>query len=482
MEKVRYPRIASFKSVECFAEHARSLRIEFPIDACVEPAPKSPLAMSASWRSHTIGNRWCILPMEGWDGTEDGSPTERTARRWIRFGQSGAKLIWGGEAVAVCSAGRANPRQLWIHDGNAREFSRLREGLVNAHRDRFGSVTDLLVGLQITHSGRFSRPHEHDRCEPKILYHHPILDGRLGIAPDHPVLEDDEIRSIRNEFIRAALLARECGFAFVDIKHCHGYLGHEFLSAFARSGPYGGSLANRTRFLREIVDGIRASAPGLSIAVRFSAFDTIPFRPSQDGHGIPEPYQGSYRYAFGCNPTNPLIPDLSEARQLLTLLVQSGIDLVCVSAGSPYYNPHIQRPALFPPSDGYHPPEDPLIGVARQIAATADLKRSHPSLLFVGSAYTYLQEFLPNVAQATVRLGWTDFVGLGRMALSYPELPADVLAGRPLRTRLICRTFSDCTTAPRHGLASGCYPLDPYYRNAPEALELRRNKAPKKER
>ncbi len=481
MEKVRYLRIASLKSVERFAEHMRVLGINLPMDARVEPAPGSPLAKAVSWRGRTIGNRWCILPMEGWDGTEDGSPTERTTRRWIRFGESGAKLIWGGEAVAVCPDGRANPHQLWIHSGNAREFSRLRNELADAHRERFGSDDDLIVGLQITHSGRFSRPHRHDRPEPKILYHHPILDARLGIAPDQPVLDDDEIRSIRDDFVRAARLAHQCGFSFVDIKHCHGYLGHEFLSAIDRSGPYGGPLENRTRFLLEIVEGIRASASGLGIAVRFSAFDMIPFRSLQDGHGVPEPYEGPYRYAFGCHPASPVTPDLSEPHQFLALLEQSAIDLVCVSAGSPYYNPHIQRPALFPPSDGYHPPEDPLIGVARQITATAELKRSHPNLLFVGSAYTYLQEFLPHVAQAAVRLGWTDFVGLGRMALSYPQLPADVLEGRPLRTQLICRTFSDCTTAPRHGLPSGCYPLDPYYRNAPEAAELPRIKAPKKE-
>ena len=47
------------------------------------------------------GNRWCIHPMEGWDANRDGSPSELTLRRWRNFGLSGAKLIWGGEAVAV---------------------------------------------------------------------------------------------------------------------------------------------------------------------------------------------------------------------------------------------------------------------------------------------------------------------------------------------------------------------------------------------
>src|SRR5205807_6050449 len=129
----------------------------------------------------------------------------------------------------------------------------------------------------------------------------------------------------------------------------------------------------------------------------------------------------------------------------------------------PYYSPHIQRPALFPPSDGYLPPEDPLIGVARHIAATASLKRGRPRIAFVGSGYSYLQEWLPRVAQHAVRTGAADFVGLGRMVLAYHDLPADVLEGRPLRTKSLCRTFSDCTSGPRHGLVSGCFPLDPFY-------------------
>jgi 2,4-dienoyl-CoA reductase-like NADH-dependent reductase (Old Yellow Enzyme family) len=168
---------------------------------------------------------------------------------------------------------------------------------------------------------------------------------------------------------------------------------------------------------------------------------------------------------------------LADARALLTEMQRLGIRWVCVTAGSPYYNPHMQRPALFPPSDGYLPPEDPLLGVARQLDATARLKRDFPSLAIVGSAYTYLQEWLPHVAQYNVRHGLTDFVGLGRMVLSYPELPADVLAGRPLQRKQICRTFSDCTTGPRLGLVSGCYPLDEQYKTHPDADRLKQLKS-----
>jgi NADPH2 dehydrogenase len=355
-----------------------------------------------------------------------------------------------------------------INEETVVDLPALREVLVEEHIKQFGTTDDLLIGLQLTHSGRFSRPDVKSKLEPKILYHHPILDDKFGIDPDMPVMTNDEIAVLIETFARAAALAQDAGFAFVDVKHCHGYLGHEFLSAYDRPGPYGGSFENRTRFLREAVEAIRHAAPGLGIGVRFSAFDFIPFQPGEDGIGEPVDLpQTPYRYAFGGDGTGTGI-NLEEPKQFLDLLAKLDIELVNVTAGSPYHVPHIQRPALFPPSDGYQPPEDPLVGVARQIAATAELKAHRPELAYVGSAYSYLQEWLPNVAQHLVRTDQVDFVGLGRMALPYPDMAADVLVGRSLDRRRICRTFSDCTTAPRKGMVSGCYPLDAFYRQRPE--------------
>jgi 2,4-dienoyl-CoA reductase-like NADH-dependent reductase (Old Yellow Enzyme family) len=419
--------------------------------------------------------------MEGWDGTPDGNPTESTFRRWQRFGQSGAKLIWGGEAVAVCHEGRANPNQLLAAEHTSAALARLRAVLVAEHRKVTGSEDGLLVGLQLTHSGRFSRPNAHDRSEPRILYRHPLLDRRMKLPPDYPVLTDGEVGAIIEDFHRAAALAWKLGFDFVDIKHCHGYLGHEFLSAHTRGGAYGGSFENRTRFLREVVQGIRLLAPGLGIAVRLSAVDTVPFIPDPSrsangklGPGIPVHDMDliPYRWGFGLNPLVPEQEDLTEPVQFLELLERLGIRLVNLTAGSPYYNPHVQRPALYPPSDGYQPPEDPLIGVARQMVMTHKLKQRFPNLIIVGSAYSYLQDFLPHVAQAAIREGWVDLVGLGRMVLTYPELLRDASTGRPIEHKRICRTFSDCTTAPRNGLPSGCYPLDGYYKDSEAAEQL----------
>ena len=461
-------RVAQIRTPADLRSHLDQQGIDLPFDEVMLTNADAPLAQPFTYKHWTLANRFAVLPMEGWDGTSDGRPTDLVRRRWQRFGESGAKLIWGGEAVAIRHDGRANPHQLVLNEQTVGEIADLRRLLVASHTEKFGG-DDLLIGLQLTHSGRFARPND-TRLEPKILYHHPLLDKKFNVTA--PPLSDDEIDDIIAEFVRAAVLVQEAGFDFVDMKHCHGYLGHEFLSAIDRPGCYGGSFENRTRFLREVVAGIRQAAPGLEIGVRLSAFDWIPFHPAGDEQiGEPEPFAGNYPYAFGGDGTGTGI-DLTEPRAFLDLLLALDIQLVCITGGSPYYTPHLQRPALFPASDAYQPPEDPLAGVARQINVTAQLKQHRPELIFVGSGYSYLQEWLPFVAQHVVRTGQVDFVGLGRMALAYPDIAADVLAGKPLQRKRLCRTFSDCTTAPRKGMVSGCYPLDAFYKERPEAEQL----------
>ena len=474
-------RLGSVKDVGKFQAHLQALNIQIPCDSTILTGAQSPLRLPLVRGPFKIGNRIAVQPMEGWDATADGAPSENTIRRWKRFGRSGGKLIWGGEAVAVCHEGRANPNQLLASPRTQGQLGQLRTVLRHEHIQSTGSDDGLLIGLQLTHSGRYCRPNEHTRPEPRILYHHPLLDRRLKLPADYPLLTDGEIEAIIEDFHRAALMAWQLGFDFVDIKHCHGYLGHEFLSAHTRPGRYGGTFEGRTRFLREVVQGIRSLAPGLQIGVRLSAIDTLPFQnPKQPHHdkastGVAEtlPDLLPYRWGFGVNPQDPKDTDLSEPEKFLSLLEKLGILLVNITAGSPYYNPHIQRPALYPPSDGYLPPEDPLVGVARQMAATRELKRGLPNLIMVGSAYTYLQDFLPHVAQAALREGWVDFVGIGRMVLTYPEFLWDASGGNNIHRKRVCRTFSDCTTAPRNGLPSGCYPLDDFYKDSDWGDRLR---------
>ncbi|MFN7925410.1 MAG: hypothetical protein U0Q16_35250 [Bryobacteraceae bacterium] len=468
-----FPRVASFKTVDAFRGHLAKLGLDLPCDDSIQMAPESPMAQPLEVAGFRLGNRWVIHPMEGWDAEEDGRPSELVHRRWMNFARSGAKWLWGGEAMAVVPEARANPNQLIINRTTEPALKQLLDDTFETHRKEFGSADDLLTGFQLTHSGRFSKPRDKKRMESRIAYHHPILDRKFGIAPDAPILSDDEIKRAIDCFIEAAGVAERCGAQFVDIKHCHGYLGHEFLSAHTRPGPYGGSFENRTRFLREIVAGVRA-ATKVAIGVRLSCFDFVAFKPDPEkstakklGPGIPE------------DPAGVTTVDLGMAIEFLGLLEQLDIRMVNLTAGSPYYNPHILRPAMFPPSDGYQPPEDPLVGCARQIAAAAELKRRFPRLTIVGTAFTYLQDYLPHVAQAAVRRGDMDAVGLGRMVLSYPTLPADTLRTGAMNHKALCRTFSDCTTGPRNGLRSGCFPLDPFYKTVPDYKLLQEIKSAK---
>src|SRR6266545_2218459 len=488
-EPLKLVRIPTLKTAADFRNHVASLGLDLPCEDQILTGSASPLTRpvaDVTINGKTIGNRWAIQPMEGWDGTTSGGATEEVRRRWQRFGQSGAKLIYGGEAMAVRPDGRANPNQLILIERNKSDLAELREDLVRAHRERYGNAEDLVIGFQLTHSGRFCRPNDKKRLEPRVAYRHPLLDSRFSVTDDAQVLSDTEIEVLVGDYVTAAGVAWSVGADFVDLKHCHGYLLHEFLSAFTRPGKYGGSFENRTRLLREIVQGIRSSGNKIDLGIRLSAFDFVPFkpdpalsRPGKPGPGIPEDYSHClpYRYAFGVNQEHPIEADLTETFRFCDLCAQLGVKILNLSAGSPYYNPHIQRPAAYPPSDGYQPAHDPLIDVARQINVVRQLKARAPmGLVLVGTAYSYLQEYLPQVAQRVVEQEWVDIVGLGRMTLSYPEILADAVAKGTLATKFICRTFSDCTTAPRNGLMSGCYPLDKFYSAKPEFQQLKKLK------
>ncbi len=471
-----YPKIAQLRTVGELRRRLEELGVALPIDdeICTAEAG-SPLAQPLEVGGFQVGNRWCIHPMEGWDANTDGSPSALTLRRWRRFGLSGAKLIWGGEAAAVQPDGRANPNQTLATADNRGGLAALLGELRAGHLEQCGSLDGLLVGLQLTHSGRFCKPHDQKRFEPRIAYHHPLLDEKFGIDPndDLVVWTDGELETLIDNYVTAARQAHEIGFQFVDIKACHGYLLHEFLSARCRPGRFGGDLQGRSRLLREIIRRVRDDVPSLQIGVRLSVFDIVPYQTSREtGQPMDFAEQLPYELGFGVDRDDPLKYDLEEPLELIRMLVDGGVTLLNISCGSPYYNPHIQRPAIFPPSDGYLPPEDPLVGVWRLLDVVRQCKAASGDVPLVGSGYSYLQDYLPHVAQAAVREGWVDFVGLGRMVLSYPELPHDVLTHGRLERKLVCRTFSDCTTAPRHGIVSGCYPLDAHYKQLPERQEL----------
>ena len=467
-----YRKITEFKTLEALTGYLKSERIELGFSEIPRDG-SSAMARKILHNGREIGNRWAILPMEGWDCKPDGCPSEYTRRRWLNFARSGAKLIYGTEAAAVIHSGRSNPNQLFIAEHTAGSLKELCAEMHRVHKERFGRDDDFLIGLQLTHSGRFSHPNRPDKLESVTAYSHPLLDKKFGNSSAN-VASDREIGEIVKNYIKAAVIARNAGFDFVDIKQAHGYLGHEFLTAFDRPGSYRGSFENRTRFFREIAEGIREAVPELELSVRLSIFDIFPFVRGEDGIGHPMEWKGYYPYAFGGDGTGmDMDPELTEPVKFVRMMRDYGISLICATIGSPYYNVHMQRPAYYPVSDGYGMPEHPLYNVSRHFKAVRELKKRCPWIQIVGSGATCLQEFLPNAAEYAVSRNETDFVGIGRMVLSYPDFCADSLSGAVLDRRRICRTFGDCTNAPRNGMISGCYPLDLFYRQLPEAQKLK---------
>ncbi|MHB8578265.1 MAG: oxidoreductase [Ignavibacteriaceae bacterium] len=420
----------------------------------------------------TVGNSLAIHPMEGCDGTLDGRPDELTFRRWERFGEGGAKLIWG-EATAVVPEGRANPRQLFLSEKNLFDFENLLKSARKKHKEVYGIDYDLMIGLQLTHSGRYSYP------KPIIAYHHPQVDSvtyvdkdkKIIVTSDYPVVTDDYLERLEDSFVEAAKMAAKIGFDFIDIKQCHTYLLNELLGARIRSGKYGGSFENRTRLIRNILGKTKSElGDQIILGSRINAFDGIPFiTEPQTKVGRPLLYDIPYEYSFGVDKYNPLEPDLSEVLLLIKTIVESGVQLLNVSLGSPYYNMHLGRPFDNPPIDGYDSPEHPLVGIERHFKVTGEIQKVFPDLPIVGTGYSWLQKYLVNAAESNLRRGRVSIVGVGRGAIAYPNYAHDALTLGGLESRKVCYGVSFCTNLMRskHNelgqYPTGCVPRDSVY-------------------
>jgi 2,4-dienoyl-CoA reductase (NADPH2) len=372
-----------------------------------------------------LPNRFAVQPLEGCDAEPDGAPGSLTFRRYRRFAAGGSGLIWF-EATAVTPEGRANPRQLWITPANVGAFRRLADETRAGCRQRH----DVLLVLQLTHSGRYARPDGQPR--PVIAQHNPVLDSPLGLDREYPLVSDAELDQGQDAFVHAAELAAAAGFDGVDIKACHGYLVSELLAAFTRTDSrYGGTFENRTRFLLEVVARIRGQVPGLLVTSRFSA-----------GDGIPAPF------GFGTETAEPL----ELARRLRAL----GCPVLNVSLGNPYYNPHCGRPYDLPVAGAAAPDEHPLVGVARLLRATAAVQRAVPEVPAVGTGYSWLRHLFPPVAAGVIARGEAALIGLGRLALAYPDCVNDLAASGSLDADKTCTACSGCTEIMRDGGHVGC--------------------------
>lgn len=383
-------------------------------------------------------NRLVCQPMEGCDGTADGAPGELTVRRYLRFADGGAGIIWF-EATACTKEARANPRQLWLTENNIDSFKSLLDNIREASVKKHGYAP--IIIMQDTHSGRYSKPE--GKPAPIIAYNNPIFEKDDPIDKNR-IISDEELDTVKEKMINSALLAEKAGFDGVDIKCCHRYLNSELLSAYNREGRYGGSLENRTRLLRETVLGAtEACASDFIVTSRLNVYDGF-----------------VYPYGFGVSREGSLDFDPEEPIWLLKQLHASGVELIDITMGNPYFNPHVNRPFSV---GGYNPEEHPLEGVARMLNGTALLKKSVPEMKFISSGLSYLGIAAPNVVSAFIENGGFDFAGFGRTTLAYPDFARDIIDDGCMKKEKCCICCSKCSELMRSGETPGCVLRDKLY-------------------
>ena len=377
-----------------------------------------------------------VQPMEGCDGTAAGKPDELTRRRYRRFGRGGAGLLWF-EATAVVPEGRANPRQLLLAPENAEALAALRREAVQAAKEANGDDHEPFCVLQLTHSGRYSRPVA--APAPIIAHHDGLLDKAAHLPDDYPLISDDALDRLQDRYVAAARLAHACGFQGVDIKSCHRYLLSELLAAHTRPGRYGGSFENRTRMLLSVARRVHQEVPEIELTTRLNIYD---------GHPYP--------WGWGVNQEDAGIPDLREPIELVRLLKEAGVAMIDVTIGNPYFTPHINRPFDRNVDGGYVPDEHPLIGVTRIIELAAQIKATQPDMVIVGSGYSWLRQYLGQVAAGVLARGGADIVALGRQAFAYPDFARDLLTKGEMDPKQVCLACSRCTQIMRDHGRTGC--------------------------
>ncbi len=396
------------------------------------------LSQKISIYGREIANRVLFQPMEGCDGTAEGAVDELTKRRYLRFAQSGAGIIWF-EATAVCNEGRANPRQLYINEDTVGSFKALVSEIKRKSKELHGFEPVIIV--QLTHSGRYSKPN--GTPEPVVAYRNELWERGKEDQP-FKVASDEYLATIPAMYAKGAKLSLEAGFDGMDVKCCHGYLFNEFLSAYEREDNYGTSLENRTRLYFDCIDAVKEAVGDKAfVTTRLNSCDCFP-----------------YGYGFGVNEKNEI--DLTETKLIVEKLHKKGVELINLTIGNPYLIPHTNRPYAV------KSPEDGKIGMKRVYDVTKEITSAFPNMKFVVSALTYEGENAMEYAKKLLSEGVGDFAGFGRMTFAYPTFYKDYLETGALDKGKVCIKCSKCSELMRAGTVSGCVIRDsevymPYY-------------------
>ena len=423
-----------------------------------------PLFQPIAIGSKRCGNRLAIQPMEGCDGTLDGRPDELTFRRYVRFGSGGAKLIWG-EATAISDEAVRESSSALALRPNGRVDRGHAEPLPPRHREACGNADDLVIGLQLTHSGRYGYRRtllvSHDPLRDPLTIDkvrgRPV-DGSFPLAADDELAPSPTNTSPRHAWRPGWGLTSSTSSSVTAICSRSCWPPES-------AGPIRREFENRTRLIREVVARIREEIPSLIVATRFNAYDGIAYRKGAVG-AAGEPCRTACRLKTASAPTTTdhRIEDLAEPLELARYPRNSGVGLLNVTAGTPT---SIRTcPAGRLSADRrLRRAGHPLLGVLRHFRLARAVQAAVPDLPVVGSGYSWLQEFALQAAAANVADGSVAIVGLGRATLAQPDL-RNLEERGGLDHRRTCRTFSYCTNLMRNRdhpagqFPTGCPPFD----------------------
>ena len=417
----------NFSSLQEIEEKVKALNVDIQFDSDF-----SPLFEPRTIGKQKTANSFSVLPMEGCDSNTDGSPTQTVYDRYLKHAKGGYGLIWW-EANAVVPEGRANELQMMLTASNRSKFAAL-VNEVNETSMKENGYKPVNI-LQLTHSGRYSRPEGHIN-RPLVPQHDPLLDKGNEI-----IVTDEYLDGLTSRYVESALLAKEVGYDGVDIKACHRYLVNELLASHTREGKYGGSFENRTRFIRQTVQAVKkACGDDFIIASRFNVFDAHP-----------------YPYGFGCDKEDFWKFDPAEPVALVKMLIENGVSLLSNSGGNPYYiYPQVTRPFDKSSYGIPTPDEHPLESCARLFYLTSVIQKAAGDVPVVGNGYSWLRQFIPYVASANIKAGKCSFLGLGRSSFAYPDAIKDLKATGSMDPNKCCITCSLCTQIMRDHGTTGC--------------------------
>ncbi len=384
-------------------------------------------------RKKTSPNSICYQPMEGQDAV-DGAVSDITADRYITLSKGGAGLIWL-EAVAIAPEGRSNPYQLMLNQKTSDGFAKLVDDIKSTGLKENGK--EPVVIMQMTHSGRYSKPH--GTPSPIAAFINPDID----VSGTPNIATDEYLQSLPELYAKSALLAERVGFDGVDLKCCHGYLLSELLSAFDKDGLYGGDeLSKRAKLLFDSADAVNACLSENAVrSCRLNVYDG---------------YTG--KYCFGKGKTDGQY-DLSEANSIISTLEQKGFTLFNVTMGSPYRNPDVSRPYR----RGLDMPKTNAIqGLSRILGGCDKIKKAHPNSAFVNTGISALGVMSKYAAAGFKAEGMTDFVGFGRMSFAYPDVAKDLISGN-FQDKKACVACGGCSFLKKNVQKSGCIIRNSFY-------------------